>query len=158
MDKPWHESLGGIIWAITRFIWAPFMAFGAPLLAVYGALHANEADMHALQLRSRQVPLLVGTAGDDKDCSKYTPCTSIGQRTYLVFPEALFRGELATVNHKDDIVTVDRRPFLGYFVIAIWAACVALTWRYCVRPWLPTSRTPLERSRAASSMSQGGER
>jgi hypothetical protein len=158
MDKPWHESLGGIIWAITRFISASFMAIGAPLLVVYGALHANEADMHALQLRSTQVPLLVGTAGDDKDCGKYTPCALIGQRTYLVFPEALFRGERAAVNHKDDIVTVDRRPFRGYFIIAIWVACVALTWRYCVRPWLPTSRTPLERSRPASSMSQGGDR
>ena len=158
MDKPWHESLGGIIWVITKFIWAPFMAIGAPILAVYGALHANEGDMHALQLRSTQVPLLIGTAGDGEDCSKYTPCTSIGQRTYLVFPEALFSGEIAAVNHNDDVITVDRRPFLGYIVIAIWAACVGLTWHYCVRPWLPASNNRFERSRGAPSLGQGEDR
>jgi hypothetical protein len=93
MNKPWHQSLGGIIWGITRFIWAPFMAIGTPILAVYGAFHASEVDLHVLQLRSTQIPMLIGTAGDGKDCSKYTPCSSVGQRTYLVFPEALFKGE-----------------------------------------------------------------
>jgi hypothetical protein len=158
MDKPWYESLGGIIWAITRFIWAPFMAIGAPLLAVYGGLHANEADMHALQIRSTQVPLLIGTAGDGKDCSKYTPCSSVGQRTYLVFPEALLKGEIVAVNHRDEVITVDRQPFIGYFATAIWAACVRLTWRYCIRPWLPAFNKRLEQSRVASSDGRGGSR
>jgi hypothetical protein len=158
MDKSWHQSLGGFVWGITRFIWAPFMVIGVPILAVYGALHASEADLLALQLRPTQIPLLIGTAGDGNDCSKYTPCSSVGQRTYLVFPEALLRGELAMVNHKDDVVTVDRRAFLGYIVISIWTACVVLTWRYCVRPWLSAFNSRLPRSRRASSLGQGRDR
>ena len=158
MNRVWHQSVGGIIWGITRFIWAPFMAIAAPILAVYGAFHASEVDLHALQLRSTQIPMLIGTAGDGKDCSKYTPCSSVGQRTYLVFPEALLKGEIVAVDHRDDIITVDRQPFFGYIAIAIWTACVALTWRYCIRPWLPASSKQLEQSRVASSESQGGGR
>jgi hypothetical protein len=140
MNKSWYESLGGIIWAITRFIFAPFMAIGTPILAIYGASHASAVDFNALQLRSTQIPMLIGTAGDSQDCSKYTPCSSVGQRTYLVFPEALLKGEITAVNHKDNIITVDRQPIYGYIAIASWAACVALTWRYCIRPWFPTSK------------------
>lgn len=140
MKKSWYESFGGIIWGITRFIFAPFMTIGTPILAIYGASHFSEVDLNALQLRSTQMSMLIGTAGDSQDCSKYTPCSSVGQRTYLVFPEALLKGEITAVNHKDDITTVDRQPIYGYIAIAAWAACVALTWRYCIRPWLPASK------------------
>ena len=156
MNKPWHQSLSSILWGAIRYILAPFMTIGAPILAVYGALHASQADMHALQLRSTQMALLIGTAGDDNDCTSYTPCGSAGQRTYLIFPEAILRGEIAAVNHKDAVVTVDREPLLGYIVIVTWAVCVALTWRYSVRPWLPASNNRFERSRGGSSMGEGG--
>ena len=134
------------------------MTIGAPILAVYGALHASQVDMHALQLRSTQMALLIGTAGDDNDCTSYTPCTSAGQRTYLILPEAILRGEIAAVNHKDGVVTVDREPLLGYIVIVTWAVCVALTCRYSVRPWLPASNNRFERSRGAPSLGQGEDR
>jgi hypothetical protein len=137
MNDPWYKSLGSILWGVFRFILAPFMAIGAPILATYGALHGSEADLNALQLRSTQIPVLIGIEGDSTDCSKYSPCTSNGQRTYLVFPEAITRGELVAVDHKDDIVTVDRQPLVGYLAIGIWLGFVGLTWRYCVRPLLP---------------------
>jgi hypothetical protein len=144
--EPWHKSLARVIWWAARYVLAPFMAIGGPILAVYGAVHPREADIAALQLRSAQVPVLVGVSGSYPGCrSQY--CDSSGQRLYLVFPHALLGGEVAVVNSDGRGVTVSHEPFLAYVILMVWATCIFLTWRYYVYPLLPTSNNRFERSR-----------
>jgi hypothetical protein len=131
------------------------MAAGGPILAVYGAVHPRDADLTALQLRSGQVPVLVGVSGADMRCTNSPFCDSSGQRLYLILPKALFGGELAVVNSNERGLTVDHAPFLAYVILVVWATCIFLTWRYFVYPLLPASNNRLERSRVASSEGQG---
>jgi hypothetical protein len=154
-SEPWHKSLARILWWAARYVLAPFMAIGGPILAVYGAVHPRDADLAALQLRSGQVPVLVGVSGADVGCTNSRLCDSSGQRLYLIFPHALLGGDLAVVNSNERGLTVDYEPFLAYVILVVWATCVFLTWRYFVYPLLPASNNRLERSRGASSGSQG---
>jgi hypothetical protein len=154
-SEPWHNSFARILWGAARYVLAPFMAIGGPILAVYGAVHPRDADLAALQLRSGQVPVLVGVSGTDVGCTNSPFCDSSGQRLYLIFPHVLLGGDLAVVNSNERGLTVDHEPFLAYVMLVVWATCVFLTWRYFVYPLLPASNNRLERSRGASSGSQG---
>jgi len=134
------------------------MAIGGPVLAVYGAVHPREADISALQLRSAQIPVLVGIGGGQTRCADAEPCNPSGQRLYLIFPRVLLGGEVSVVRDTSRGVTVEREPFLAYMIFLIWVGCIYLTWHFCVHPLLPASNNRLERSRAASSVDQGGSR
>src|ERR1700728_476000 len=142
MNKPWHESLGTVIWWVTRYVWAPFMVIGGPILAFYGATHPRQPDIEALQLRSAQVPALVGISGEARCVG--SECTTSGQRLYLIFPQVLLGGEINVVTETSSGVTVKREPFLAYMVFLVWAGCIYLTWRFCVYPLLPASNNPRE--------------
>jgi hypothetical protein len=144
--KPWHESLGALIWWVTRYAWAPFMVIGGPILAIYGAIHPRQLDIEALQLRSAQVPVLVGVSGEARCVG--SECTSSGQRIYLIFPHVLLGGEINVVTENSSGVTVEREPFLAYIFLLVWAGGVYLTWRFCIYPLLPASNNQLERSRS----------
>jgi len=156
--QPWYKSLGRTIWWITRYVWAPFMAVAVPILALYGAVLPREPDFDALQLRSAQIPVLIGIAGNDTACVDSGPCEFSSRRLYMVFPQALTSGEIAVVSHTNLGRTVDRKPLAAYLFLAIWGTCVFLTWRHCVYPLLQASNNRLERSRDASSLGQGGDR
>ena len=128
------------------------MAIGGPILAIYGAVLPREPDIDALQLRSAQIPVLIGVAGNDTACVDSGPCEFSSRRLYMVLPQALTSGEVAIVSHTNHGRTVDRRPLVGYMFLAIWGMCVFFTWRHCVFPLLPASNNRLERSRGASSL------
>jgi|SRR3984885_12355021 len=157
-SESWHKSLARILWWVARYVLAPFMAIGGPILAVSGAIHPRAADLAALRLRSGQVPVLVGASGADMGCTNSQFCDSSGQRLYLVFPHALLGGDVAVVKTNERGLTVDHEPFMAYVILVVWVTCIFLTWRYFVYPLLSASNNRLERSRGASSGSQGGSR
>ena len=131
------------------------MVLGGPFLAVYGALHPREADIAALQLRSAQIPVLIGVGGAKAGCAEAESCGPAGQRLYLVFPRALLTGEVAVIRESGGGINVERRPFLAYMFLVIWGGCLYLTWRFCVYPLLTASNNRFERSRVSSSVGQG---
>jgi hypothetical protein len=138
-SEPWYKSLGRVLWWITRYVWAPFMVVGGLVLGAYGAVRPREADMAALQLRSAQIPVLIGVGGSNKGCVEVRPCGSSGQRLYLVFPHVFLGGEVVVLNDASDGVTIERRPLLAYAFFLVWAGCIYLVWRYCAHPLLPAS-------------------
>src|SRR5580692_290156 len=153
-NDPWYTSLGGILWGLTRYVFASFMVIGGPTLVVYGAFHPREADIAALQLRSGQVPVLVGVGGGRTGCAEAESCGASGQRLYLVFPQSLLSGEVAVINESGGDINVERRPFLAYMFLVIWGGCLYLTWRFCVYALLQASNNRFERARVASSLDQ----
>jgi len=123
------------------------MVVGGLVLGTYGAVRPREADIAALQLRSAQIPVLIGVGGSNKGCVEVRPCGSSGQRLYLVFPHVFLGGEVVVLNDASDGVTIERKPLLAYVFFLVWVGCIYLLWRYCVHPLLPASNNRFERSR-----------
>ena len=131
MKEPWWRSLAQITWWIFTRLWAPFMAIGWPLLAVYGALNPSAADLTALQIQPSETAILVGTGGT----------ATAGQRSYIVVPRVLSTGAIAIVTRTAAGPTVVEAPGAGLQFLLIWVACVCATWYFLVRPWRDT-RSP----------------
>jgi hypothetical protein len=148
-SEPWYKSLGRVLWWVIRYVWAPFMVIGGLVLGVYGAVHPREVDVAALQLRSAQVPVLIGLGGGNSGCVDAQPCGSSGQRLYLVFPQVFLGGEVAVLNDASSGVTVTRRPLLAYVFFLVWGGCIYLIWRNYVHPLRQASNNRFERSRGS---------
>jgi hypothetical protein len=58
---PWYLTLWRITWWVFSRLWAPLMALGWPLLALYGALEPRASDLAALDLHRGEFAVLVGT-------------------------------------------------------------------------------------------------
>src|SRR5258708_33615126 len=85
MKTPWWRSL---LWLLGWFfrLFAPLMALGWPVLAVYGALSPNASDISALKVAPRETAILIGIAGGGSMCDAKGCQVPPPQRSYLVFP------------------------------------------------------------------------
>ncbi len=67
MKTPWWRSLRWLLGVFLR-LFAPLMALGWPVLAVYGALSPNSLDIGAHKVAPRETAILVGVAGGGSKC------------------------------------------------------------------------------------------
>lgn len=135
MKTPWWRSL---LWLLGMFfrLFAPLMALGWPVLAVYGALSPNASDIGALKLAPRETAILIGVAGGGSRCDASGCQVQPPQRSYLIFPRFFVRPSGFTVENGQDSPRVDEQPAAALLVVLIWIACAWGTWRY----WGPPSR------------------
>ena len=135
MKTPWWQSL---LWLLGIFfrLFAPLMALGWPVLAVYGALSPNASDIAALKLGRRETVILIGVAGGGSKCDASGCQVRPPQRSYLIFPRLFIRPSGFTVEDGHNSPRVEEQPGDALLVIAVWVACVWGTWRF----WGPPSR------------------
>lgn len=109
-----------LIWWFSTRVTAPFLAMGWPLLCAYGLWHPRVADMKALQLRSGEVAILVGTSALD--------------RSYVILPRSLPTATVSSVSRVTASTKVAEQPGAAIILVAIWIACLYSTWHYLVGP------------------------
>jgi hypothetical protein len=119
MEAPWWKSLSRITWWIFSRIWAPLMAVGWPILALYGALQPSTPDLEALRLRSGEAAILVGSAPTN--------------RSYVVLPRDLPAASVSVVEESADTFVVSTHPGAGLGILFTWVACVYGTWYFWIR-------------------------
>jgi hypothetical protein len=132
MKTPWRS----LFWLLGLFfrLFAPLMALGWPVLAVYGALSPNASDIGALKVAPREIAILIGVAGGGSKCGASGCQVQPPQRSYLIFPRFFVRPSGFTVENRQGDPRVDERPGAALLVVLIWVACVWGTWRYWGRP------------------------
>lgn len=133
MKTPWWRSLLRLL-GILRRVFAPLMALGWPVLAVYGALSPNVSDIGALKLAPQEAAILIGAAGGSQ-CDA-GGCQVQRWRSYLIFPRFFLQPSGFTVQDGRDGPRVDEQPGAALLVVLIWITCALGTWRY----WGPPSR------------------
>jgi hypothetical protein len=135
MKTPWWRSLLWLLKILLR-LFAPFMALGWPVLAIYGVLSPNASDLAALKLGRLETAILIGVAGGGAECDARGCVAQPSRRSYLKFPRLLVRPSGITVEDGQHSPRVNEQPGAALLVIAAWAACIWGTWRY----WEPPSR------------------
>src|SRR4029077_249106 len=68
----WYVTLWRITWWVFSRLWAPLMAIGLPVLALYGALEPRQNDIAALELHRGEFAFLIGTGGGSKTCTNWS--------------------------------------------------------------------------------------
>ena len=130
----WYVTLKRITWWVFSRLWAPLMAFGWPILAIYGALEPRQSDLAALELRRDEFAVLIGVGGGGKTCINLQPCVvTPGDRSYLVVPRSFLDGSVLAVRDTEPVVTVDRESGRAILVVIIWLICLFGTWYYWIR-------------------------
>src|SRR4029077_4958415 len=130
----WYVTLWRITWWVFSRLWAPLMAIGLPVLALYGALEPRQNDIAALELHRGEFAFLIGTGGGSKTCTNWQPCVvTPGGRSYLVVPRSLLDGSVFAVRDTEPHLTVERQSGAAVIVIAIWFLCIFGTWYYWIR-------------------------
>jgi hypothetical protein len=131
---PWYRTLWRITWWVFSRLWAPLMALGWPLLALYGALEPRPSDLAALELHRGEVAILVGTGGGGSSCVNAQPCVvTPAQRSYLIVPRSLMDGSGFVVRYTTPRQTVERESGAAVLIAAIWLLCSFGTWYYWIR-------------------------
>jgi hypothetical protein len=132
MKTQWWRSL---LWLLGLFfrLFAPLMALGWPVLAVYGALSPNASDKGALKMAPRETAILIGVAGGSK-CDTSGCQSQRWRRSYLVLPRFFVRPSGFTVEDGRDGPRVDEQPGAALVVVLIWVTCAWGTWHYWGRP------------------------
>jgi hypothetical protein len=136
MKTPWWRAL---LWLLGWFfrLFAPLMALGWPVLAVYGALSPNVSDIGALKVGPRETAILIGIASGGSECDATGCQVQPPQRSYLIFPSLFVQPSGFTVEDGQEGPRVGEQPGVALLVILVWIACAWATWRY----WGPPSRT-----------------
>ena len=144
---PWYRTLRRIIWWIFTRIWAPLMALGLPLIALYGVYHPRAADMAALHLSGGEVPLLIGEASggfigvamEGQECSTPPCAPDPPQRSYLVLPRVFSNAAVTVVEDRTTGVTARDQKGYALLVFGIWVTCIYSTWYFWIRRTAPSS-------------------
>jgi len=130
----WYITLWRIVWWVFSRLWAPLMAVGWPLLALYGAFQPRHDDLAALRLQRGEIAVLVGLGGGGSTCVNSQPCqVTPSQRSYLVFPRSIRTGAGFVVEDTAPSLTVEQEQGAALLIIAIWILCAYGTWVIYVR-------------------------
>jgi hypothetical protein len=136
VNKPWWESLGSILWWIFTRFWAPAVAIGWSLFAIYSNTPA--ADIIALNLKRGEVAVYAGQATGGSECQRHQPCLVIpANRSYIIYPRVLSDAAVTIVEDNAGTLNVTKKNGLAILLVTIWIACWYSTWRYLIRPFLP---------------------
>ena len=135
MKTPWWRSL---LWLLCWFfrLFAPLMALGWPVLAIYGALSPNSSDIGALKVGPHETTIMIGIATGGSKCDATGCQVQPPQRSYLIFPRLFVRPSGFIVEDGQSGPRVEEQPGDALLVVLIWLACAWATWRY----WGPPSR------------------
>src|SRR5712664_1176196 len=133
MKTPWWQSLLRLLGMFLR-LFAPLIALGWPVLAVYGALSTNVSDIGALKVAPRETAILIGVAGGGSKCDASGCQVQPPQRSYLIFPRFFVRPSGFTVENRQGGPRVDEQPGAALLVVLIWVVCAWGTWRYWGSP------------------------
>jgi hypothetical protein len=122
------------MWWITSRIFAPFIAFGLPIMILHGWLVPNPADLIALKLQKREVSLLVG-AGAGGACGGSRYCQDVpSQRSYIVIPRVFRDAAVVSVLRTTPTLTTVSNSGAAPVLLFMWVACAYCTRRYYWRP------------------------
>jgi hypothetical protein len=147
MKTHWRKSLVNLItWIFTR-IWAPMMAIGWPILVCYGLANPRPDDLAMMNLAAHETALLVGGRFVGKDCAESQACLSTPtQRNYLL-PRRIFKNDgVLTISDDSGRLAAEGQPGVAFLLLAVWIACIGMTWRYLVSPLVTASKKSLERT------------
>jgi hypothetical protein len=131
MNDAWWRTLSRIMWWVATRVFAPFMALGMPVLAIYGVLDPRPGDADALRLRGHEMAALIGVAEGD-GCT--TAGCSLGERSFIVLPRVFSTGSVVSVRATVDGSVATEVSGGAPIVVLMWAACAFATWRVVLRP------------------------